>query len=86
MPIYSIKMMESLAKLCGATITEKIHEGLAAIPEGDKEAVLDFGIDFAYNQCKGLIEGGAPGVHIYTMDRSKTTKEIVTRLRNEGLL
>jgi methylenetetrahydrofolate reductase (NADPH) len=86
MPIYSVKMMESLAQLCGATITEEIRAGLARIPEGDKEAILNFGIEFAYQQCKGLLEGGAPGVHIYTMDRSKTTKEIVTRLRMEGLL
>ena len=86
MPIYSIKMMESLAKLCGATITKEIRAGLAAIPDGDKEAVLNFGIEFAYHQCKDLLEAGAPGVHIYTMDRSKTTKDVVTRLRAEGLL
>lgn len=86
MPIYSVKMMESLARLCGATITEEIRAGLAAIPEDDKVAVLNFGIEFAYQQCKGLLEAGAPGVHIYTMDRSKTTKEIVTRLRAKGLL
>lgn len=86
MPIYSVKMMETLAKLCGATITKEIRQGLAAIPEGDKEAVLGFGIEFAYQQCKDLLEAGVPGVHIYTMDRSKTTKEIVTRLRAQGLL
>jgi methylenetetrahydrofolate reductase (NADPH) len=86
MPIYSVKMMESLAELCGATITEEIRDGLAELPEGDKDAVLDFGIEFAYRQCKGLLEGGAPGVHIYTMDRSQTSAEIVARLRADGLL
>jgi methylenetetrahydrofolate reductase (NADPH) len=86
MPIYSVKMMESLAKLCGATITKEIRQGLAETPEGDKDAVLNFGIEFAFQQCKGLLEAGAPGIHIYTMDRSKTTKEIVTRLRGVGLL
>ena len=86
MPIYSVKMMESLASLCGATITEEIRLGLAELPEGDKGAVLNFGIEFAYKQIRGLLNSGVPGVHIYTMDRSKTTFEIVTRLRNEGLL
>lgn len=85
MPIYSVKMMESLAKLCGATITEDIQKGLGVIPEGDKEAVLNFGIDFAYRQCKDLLNAGVPGVHIYTMDRSKTVTAIVTRLRKEGI-
>jgi methylenetetrahydrofolate reductase (NADPH) len=86
MPIYSPKMMESLAGLCGATITDEIRQGLARLPEGDKAAVLDFGIEFAYRQCKELLTAGVPGVHIYTMDRSKTTAAIVTRLREEGIL
>jgi methylenetetrahydrofolate reductase (NADPH) len=86
MPIYSEKMMESLASLCGATITDEIRQRLASLPEGDKQAVLDFGIEFAYQQCKGLLEGGAPGVHIYTMDRWKSTFEIVSRLRADKIL
>jgi methylenetetrahydrofolate reductase (NADPH) len=86
MPIYSEKMMGSLASLCGATITEEIRQGLSALPEGDKQAVLDFGIEFAYQQCKGLLAGGVPGVHIYTMDRWKTTSEILRRLRADGIL
>ena len=86
MPVYSVKMTESLASLCGATITAQLRAGLAGFPEGDKEAVLDFGIEFAYRQCVELLGAGVPGVHIYTMDRSKTASAIVTRLREEGLL
>lgn len=86
MPIYSVKMMESLAALCGATITNEIRQGLAELPEGDKAAVSDFGIEYAYRQCKGLINSGVPGIHIYTMDRSKSVVEIVSRLSSEGLL
>ena len=86
MPIYSAKMMENLARLCGATITDEIRQGLADLPDGDKGAVLDYGIDFAYRQCKGLLDAGVPGLHLYTMDRSKTVSVIVTRLRSEGYL
>lgn len=84
MPIYTAKMTNFLARLCGATITQEIKEGLAAIPEDDKAAVLDFGIQYAYQQCKGLLEAGVPGIHIYTMDRSKSVVEIVNRLREDG--
>jgi methylenetetrahydrofolate reductase (NADPH) len=86
MPVYTIKMMESLAALCGAAITENLRNGLDALPEGEKVAVLEFGIEFAYEQCKELLKSGVPGVHIYTMDRSRTTTSIVSRLRSEGLL
>jgi methylenetetrahydrofolate reductase (NADPH) len=86
MPIYSIKMMNMLAKLCGATITQEIKDGLSALPPDDKEALENFGIDLATRQCSELIKKGVPGIHIYTMDRSRASIEIVGRLRKEGLL
>ena len=84
MPIYTARMTNFLAKLCGATITMEIKDGLADIPDDDKAAVLDFGIEYAYQQCRGLLDAGVLGVHIYTMDRSKSVAEIVSRLRGDG--
>ncbi len=86
MPIYSIKMMESLSNICGAAITDEIRQGLAKLPPNDNKAVVNFGIDFAFRQCKELIERGVPGIHIYTMDRSNSSVEIVNRLRNERVI
>ncbi|MGD2251722.1 MAG: methylenetetrahydrofolate reductase [Anaerolineales bacterium] len=86
MPIYSVKMMEMLAGLCGATITEAVRKGIAALPEGDKQALLDFGVALAAQQCAELIEAGVPGIHIYTMDRSESAVDIAHRLRSEGVL
>lgn len=86
MPIYSVKMMETLASMCGATITEEIRAGIADLPEDDKNALNDFGIDFAARQCADLIKNDVVGLHIYTMDRSSSTVGIVNRLRGEGLL
>jgi len=86
MPIYSVKMMENLASICGATITAEVRRSIAALPEDDREALVAFGIDFAVRQCATLLEAGVPGVHIYTMDRSESAKGVVTRLRAQGLL
>jgi len=86
MPIYSIKMMEMLASLCGATITNEVRNGIAALPEGDTAALREFGIDFAARQCAELLKANVPGLHFYTMDRSQSTVEIVNRLRREKLL
>lgn len=86
MPIYSIKMMEMLAGLCGATIVEEVRQGIAALPEEDKEALVNFGIEHAVRQCKELLEAGVPGLHFYTMDRSKSVVGIVNRLREDKLL
>ena len=86
MPVYSAKMMEMLAGLCGATITDELSQGIKALPEGDKEALVNFGINFAVRQCKDLLKAGVPGLHIYTMDRSVSSVAIVEQLRADGLL
>lgn len=86
MPIYSNKMTENLASICGATIPTKLKTRLAQLPPDDKDAVTHFGIEFAYQQCRELLEQGIDGLHFYTMDRSKSVTTIVQRLRKEGLL
>jgi methylenetetrahydrofolate reductase (NADPH) len=86
MPIFSLKMMANLAKLCGSTISADLRQRLAALPEGDIPALLKFGIDFAFEQCKELIGAGVPGLHFYTMDRSQSTIGVLARLRQEGLI
>ena len=86
MPVYSIKMMEMLAGLCGVTITDEVRSGLKNLPEGDKEALVDFGIEFAVRQCKDLLRAGVPGLHFYTMDRSSSFVGIIKRLQSDDLL
>lgn len=86
MPIFNIKMMENLAQLCGATITGELRQALAKLSPEDKDGLIEFGIEYAYRQCKELISTGVPGIHFYTMDRSKSVVEIVRRLQAENLL
>ncbi len=86
MPVYTVKMTRNLSRICGSTITDTLEKELERLSEADKEEVLQFGIDFATEQCRDLLKNGAPGLHFYTMNRSKSTAKIITRLRNEGLL
>lgn len=86
MPIYSIKMMDMLAEICGATIPEALRRNLEAIPPNDRETLIRFGIDFAVDQCRELLRAGMPGIHLYTMDRSESVLGIVQKLRQEGWL
>jgi methylenetetrahydrofolate reductase (NADPH) len=86
MPVYTIKMTQMLSKICGTTITTDLQRGLDQVDPGDKDAVLDFGVDFAVAQCRGLIDKGVSALHFYTMDRSRSTTAIINRLREEKLL
>ena len=86
MPIFSIKMMENLAALCGAEIPDPLKQSLASLPADDKGALARFGVQYAVDQCRDLLESGVPGLHFYTMNKSKAVVGVVTQLREEGLL
>ena len=84
MPIYTIKLTENLANICGTTITEKVRNGLDSLPADDKEAVIQYGIDLATEQCKDLLKHGVPGLHFYTMNRGKSIMSIIDNLKTDG--
>jgi methylenetetrahydrofolate reductase (NADPH) len=83
-PIYTVKMTENLARICGTTITKKVRNGLDSLPADDKEAVIQYGIDFATEQCKDLLKHGVPGLHFYTMNRGKSIMSIIDNLKTDG--
>ena len=86
MPIYSVKMVETLAGICGATITDQLRARIATVAEGDKAGLVELGVELATSQCRQLLEHGVAGLHFYTMDRSKSALGIIERLRSESLL
>jgi len=86
MPVYTLKMTNMLSNVCGTKIVDKLKRQLDTVDADDKDAVLNLGINFAVEQCKGLLKEDVAGLHFYTMDRSKSTAEIINRLKKENLL
>ena len=86
MPIYTVKLLEILAGVCGSTIPEDVRKKLDSIPADDKAGVVQFGIELATQQCRDLLKHGVPGLHFYTMNRGKSVHAIITTLQSEGLL
>jgi methylenetetrahydrofolate reductase (NADPH) len=79
MPILSAAQIKRMASLCGAELPK------AALAELDKrgdndEAVAQFGIEYATRQCEELLEQGAPGLHFYTLNKSRSTVQVVENL------
>ncbi len=81
LPILSTKQVKRFTALCGATLPAAFVADLDRLGNDD-EAATQFGIDFASRQCEALLAGGAPGLHIYGLNRSRSALAI---LRNLGL-
>jgi methylenetetrahydrofolate reductase (NADPH) len=84
-PITGIGQIERIAKLCGAGIPAGLRHELEA-RQDDPRAVADLGVAYATAQAAELLAEGAPGVHLYTLNRSPATRAIVSALRAQGAL
>ena len=78
MPVTNVAQIERFTTMCGATIPQELRAILADCR--DEEAVVAAGIDWATAQCRDLLARGAPGLHFYTLNRSRATAEIVRNL------
>jgi methylenetetrahydrofolate reductase (NADPH) len=81
MPVMSAAHIKRIVALCGAALPPALVTELDARGDDD-EAVTQFGIEYASRQCEELLREGAPGLHFYTLNKSRATTEIV---RNLGL-
>ncbi len=80
MPVLSLANLERIASLSpGTTIPFALTSSLSAARDDD-EASLQAGVDFAAGQCRDLLAKGAPGIHFYTLNRSKATLRTVAQL------
>jgi methylenetetrahydrofolate reductase (NADPH) len=79
-PITATGQLQRLVSLCGATIPPALERELG-LRADDPRAVADFGVAYATAQCAALLDAGAPGIHLYTLNRSPATRAIVSALR-----
>lgn len=83
MPITSYNGLARFSKMCGAEIPLWIGKRLAAFEAAeDRQSLLAFGEEVVTELCRRLLEGGAPGIHLYTLNRARASLAIC---RNLGL-
>ena len=79
MPVLSLAGIKRMAELQGSAFPDWLAERLHAVGD-DADAVRRVGIEEATRLCASLLEGGAPGLHFYTLNRSPATREIAANL------
>jgi methylenetetrahydrofolate reductase (NADPH) len=79
MPILNLSAIRRQGELIGTDVPESVVSRIAAF-DGDPAAMRAEGIALAAELCEQLLDGGAPGLHFYTLNRSKATLEIFSAL------
>jgi len=80
MPITTLAQVSRMAELSGAALPADVVARVARF-DGDPAAVRSEGIAVATELCDTLLEGDAPGLHFFTLNRSRATREIYAGLR-----
>jgi len=79
--ILSASQIVRFTQLCGSKIPAPLRARLDKLATDDQAAV-EFGIEYATQQCEELLRGGVPGLHFYTLNKAYSTVKV---LKNLGL-
>ncbi len=83
MPFVSADGLRRMAEMNRTTIPAAIDERLDAIA-GDPDAVEALGVEVAAGLCRDLLAAGAPGLHLYTLNRASPVRRVWDALADGG--
>lgn len=79
MPITQFAKLARFSDMCGAEIPRWIRKRLESYGD-DVEAVKQFGSEVVHNLCEQLIQGGAKGLHFYTLNHADASMQLCQSL------
>ncbi|MBK7176543.1 MAG: methylenetetrahydrofolate reductase [NAD(P)H] [Chloroflexi bacterium] len=83
MPVTAVSQLTRFQSLCGCVIPFKLTDFL----QGEaNEDVVERGIAYGLKQAEELLEGGVEGIHLYTLNQSRSSTAIIAGLRANGRL
>ncbi|RAR58052.1 5,10-methylenetetrahydrofolate reductase (NAD(P)) [Onishia taeanensis] len=80
MPITNYTKLARFSDACGADIPRWIRKQLEAYGD-DSESIKAFGEEVVTRLCERLLDGGAPGLHFYTLNQAQASLNVLDNLR-----
>lgn len=80
MPITNYTQLMRFSEMCGTEIPRWVRLKLASYGD-DADSIRAFGLDVVTQLCQRLLDGGAPGLHFYSLNQSAATTAIWQRLK-----
>lgn len=80
MPITNFKQIKKFTQMCGSEIPEELVQQLEPYQD-NLSKTYGIGVEFSINQCRELLEKGAPGLHFYTLNKSRATVDIYSSIK-----
>jgi len=81
MPITNYESLARFSAMCGTEIPRWMRKRLESYGD-DIASIREFGLDVVTKLCERLLHGGAPGLHIYTLNRADATMRLWQRLNH----
>lgn len=78
-PITNLSQIERFAAMAGATVPSRVRDRLGAVAD-DPSAVFAVGVEIASELSRELLDGKAPGIHLYTLNKSAATTAVLDNL------
>jgi len=79
MPITNSTQLMRFSDMCGAEIPRWIVSRLRDFGD-DRASIRAFGIDVTTQLCARLLDQGAPGLHLYSMNQAEASQAVWTNL------
>ncbi|HAH32083.1 MAG TPA: methylenetetrahydrofolate reductase [NAD(P)H] [Elusimicrobia bacterium] len=88
MPVTGVSQLANFAERIKVKIPAGLSAALEKLSPGGAEpgpdaraAIREFGVSYAAAQCLELLKNGAPGIHFYTLNRSKATAAVLNLVK-----
>lgn len=75
MPITNLSQIQRFTTMCGASLPDQLVKDLEKLKDSEND-VQKYGTEYAIRQCRELLDRGVKGIHFYTLNKSKATREI----------